>query len=361
MNTVKNNLTENALLDHTAYAENATGGFDVAKFVLSVLVVAIHTYLYPDFLYPWLRLAVPLFFMISAYFLFGKIRKCTDEHARLAAMKKFTLRNLALYLFWFLVLLPFTLKMRASAWQSDSFLKSYFYLCRSFFFDSTFLASWFIMASVLGMWVVYFVAKKLGNKTLFCITLCIHVLVCLRSSYFPLLSEHEWIVNASKLYEKFFSLPQFNLTVALFWIVSGKCFADGTFTFRFKTVYLWIGLVVSAALLYVEWLLVRKWTEKYNNDCYLFLAPVCIAVFALLTKTNLSASKWTVILRKTSTIVYALHASLAYLVITPFCRTLPNPPDCLSFLITLGICLAVSATVLFLEKFRLLRWLKYAH
>ena len=361
MNNTNDFLTESTLPKKIVKLENATGGFDVAKFVLSVLVVAIHTTLYPNILYPWLRLAVPLFFMISAYFLFGKIRKCTDEHARLATMKKFTRRNLALYLFWFIVLIPFTLKIRYNTWKSNNFFLTCFYVLRSFFFDSTFVASWFIMASVLGMWVVYFVSKKLGNKTLFCITLCIHVLVCLRSSYFPLLSEHEWIVNASKLYEKFFSLPQFNLTVALFWIVSGKCFADGTFTFRFKTVYLWIGLVVSAALLYVEWLLVRKWTEKYNNDCYLFLAPVCIAVFALLTKTNLSASKWTVILRKTSTIVYALHASLAYLVITPFCRTLPNPPDCLSFLITLGICLAVSAAVLLLEKFRLLRWLKYAH
>ena len=108
-------------------------------------------------------------------------------------------------------------------------------------------------------------------------------------------------------------------------------------------------------------------TAPSAEDSYLSSAEESEELFrlrrelALLTKTNLSASKWTVILRKTSTIVYALHASLAYLVITPFCRTLPNPPDCLSFLITLGICLAVSATVLFLEKFRLLRWLKYAH
>ena len=35
--------------------------FDLVKLILSIMIVAIHTSLFPTILYPWLRLAVPLF------------------------------------------------------------------------------------------------------------------------------------------------------------------------------------------------------------------------------------------------------------------------------------------------------------
>lgn len=40
---------------------------DLAKFVLAFFVVAIHTSFFPKYLYPWLRVAVPLFFIISSF------------------------------------------------------------------------------------------------------------------------------------------------------------------------------------------------------------------------------------------------------------------------------------------------------
>lgn len=49
--------------------------YDVLKLVLSLFVVAIHSDLFPPLLYPWLRVAVPLFFMMSSYFLFDKLCK----------------------------------------------------------------------------------------------------------------------------------------------------------------------------------------------------------------------------------------------------------------------------------------------
>lgn len=53
--------------------------YDLVKFFLSLLVLAIHTKLYSMILYPWLRIAVPLFFMISAYFLFSKMRDASPD------------------------------------------------------------------------------------------------------------------------------------------------------------------------------------------------------------------------------------------------------------------------------------------
>ena len=48
---------------------------DVAKFVLSIMIVTIHLSPFPSldpYIMPMLRVAVPLFFLISAFFFFGK-------------------------------------------------------------------------------------------------------------------------------------------------------------------------------------------------------------------------------------------------------------------------------------------------
>ena len=55
------------------------GSLDVAKFVLSVVIIFLHINplgeQYGYLAYPLVRIAVPLFFMISAFLLFTKIKK----------------------------------------------------------------------------------------------------------------------------------------------------------------------------------------------------------------------------------------------------------------------------------------------
>lgn len=63
----------------TTVARRNYDSIDVAKFVLSILVVAIHVRPfdgYAVFFRPILRTAVPLFFLISSYFSSITIRIC---------------------------------------------------------------------------------------------------------------------------------------------------------------------------------------------------------------------------------------------------------------------------------------------
>jgi peptidoglycan/LPS O-acetylase OafA/YrhL len=71
---------------------------DLTKFILSFLIVAIHTSLFPHILYPWLRVAVPLFFVISSFLLFSKINSSTSVDKR-KIVRKFIVRQIKLYLF----------------------------------------------------------------------------------------------------------------------------------------------------------------------------------------------------------------------------------------------------------------------
>lgn len=51
---------------------------DILKCISALAIIAIHTSLFPLVLYPWLRLAIPLFFVTSSFLLFTKINKNCD-------------------------------------------------------------------------------------------------------------------------------------------------------------------------------------------------------------------------------------------------------------------------------------------
>ena len=85
---------------------------DVLKFVLSILIVSTHTSLFEGYITPLVRLAVPAFFMISGYFFFSKINSCDSIEKQRAYLKKSVSHNLKLYLFWFILLLPLTTRVK---------------------------------------------------------------------------------------------------------------------------------------------------------------------------------------------------------------------------------------------------------
>lgn len=53
--------------------------FDLIKFILSIFIVSIHSGIVPDIFIPIVRIAVPLFFIISSYLLFRKKKEMTDN------------------------------------------------------------------------------------------------------------------------------------------------------------------------------------------------------------------------------------------------------------------------------------------
>lgn len=81
---------------------------DIAKFVLSILVVAIHTKPLGEYNFviePIIRLAVPLFFALSSYLFFYQV----NNNKSPGAITKFIIRIYKLYLSWFIIFFPLTL------------------------------------------------------------------------------------------------------------------------------------------------------------------------------------------------------------------------------------------------------------
>lgn len=79
-------------------------GIDLVKVLMAFVVVSIHTTEWP--LLGIREVAVPYFFLVSGFFLFGKMTG--DRATDLAAIRSWTLKILRLYLIWTAIYLPFT-------------------------------------------------------------------------------------------------------------------------------------------------------------------------------------------------------------------------------------------------------------
>lgn len=94
------------------YLKNDGQRFDVLKFGLAILVVLIHTSQQGMFFRPILRVAVPLFFLMTSYFFFAKQASLNTGDEKKKGLQKYVKRTLWLYAFWFVALLPLTIYYR---------------------------------------------------------------------------------------------------------------------------------------------------------------------------------------------------------------------------------------------------------
>ena len=175
---------------------------DVIKFILSFMIVAIHTNLFPSVLYPWLRLAVPMFFLISSFLFFKKVNRCEKATEKNKALKSFVIRNVILYAFWFIVQFPYYFVARG--WFDYGFVNGIINILINMIFGSTFVASWFIAAIIIGTVIVFFASKKLSNKALLAIGVVLYIIISLRSSYVILFKNITPIINANCNFKKNF-------------------------------------------------------------------------------------------------------------------------------------------------------------
>lgn len=323
----------------SASALNHDFKYDIVKFVLSLLVVAIHSELYPMVLYPWLRIAVPLFFMMSSYFLFSKLREASKDNHR-AIVSKFIVRNLQLYFCWFIILLPITIYLRKESWFSNDFLETILTILKSFLFGSTFVASWFIIATIIGVLIIYLLCKLLQNNYIvFLISLFAFCVVTLASSYEYVIAD-TFVFVAIKGYINIFDGLVNSFPAALFWVFMGKLFAEQKIKLK-STSLLIVLMICSCIALFIEWKFVMSLDGSYNNDSYFMLAPLCVLIFLGIEKIKPLYRKNAVYFKRASTIIYVVHGSLLPVVTKLTSIVFHVRTPLLSFVFTVVGCITI--------------------
>ena len=329
----------------TTLQKKTDAKYDILKFVLSLFILAIHAKVYPTVLFPWLRVAVPLFFMISSYFLFSKLHATpSGEHGGI--LKKFVIRNVQLYACWFVILLPITLYVRKNAYFGGSVWDGIVAFIKTVLFSSTFVASWFISASVFGVLIIYGLCKLLRKNWLVLpVALFAFVIVTITSSYSPAFADT--VLSAAVIgYLKIFGSLIYSFPAALLWVLVGKLFAEHKI--KIPVIWLVVGIILSGVALYFEWRFVVALDQSYTNDSYFMLAPLCFFLFAAIQRMKPLEWRPSLYLRRLSTVIYVLHGSLVIVVNKVLSVLLHINLPLLSYVVTLIGCVGVYALIEFL-------------
>lgn len=202
-------------------------GLDILKFCMALLIVAIHSEavnsipIVFEILNPIIQSAVPMFFVVSAFLLFRKMRQNQlNIQQEKEILLHFTLRLLLLYTFWLVVQLPLVVHTRH--YLSMTFFDFIYNFLFDVMFRSTFHGAWFFSALVVGVWIIYFVSKFFKDKTIWIVPL----LLALYIYHFDKLpSEYQtfWF-----WYQEHIVNPQNSFLVSLFWISVGFILAKPT-------------------------------------------------------------------------------------------------------------------------------------
>ena len=333
--------------------------FDIAKFILSLLVVAIH--IKPDgkgtnsFVFPIARIAVPMFFVIGGYLFFKKIHNLDNTH-KANALKRYISRLCILYLVWFIILSPYTFWLRK--YFSQGVGTGLFLIIQGILIHSTFIASWYLSATIIGTLIVYILARWLNNRKLLIIGLCVYLLCSVLCNYRGLWQNLTLLETVDRIYPGIWN----SFPVSIFWIAIGKHYAESPGkTIQHRS---WL-LIFAIGLLFFENHIGMHFSFIVEyNDCYISLIPVCILLFEYLISWNVQIHNFQ-FFRNSSTITYCLHATLGqeliHLLRWKGINTSHLPWTLAIYLITVFICLLFAWIITIIEKREKWSWLKTLH
>ena len=286
------------------YKQEIYSSIDFSKFVAALLVVAIHTHPFSgmdaDYYFTSLcRIAVPFFFVTTSFFFF---RKANPN------IKAYTKRLLILYGLWFIIELPLVYH-RLFVNFDHSLIVQILNCIRCVLLSNTWGASWFIMACVISVNIVYFLSKKIDNYKLLIVGVLFYVMSLIGSSYSGIIDTFLPIqlVKWHHLLSMAF-VPANSFIVAILYIVIGKIIAEGGGVSLNKNVIIF-SVTIVAMLGALEVVLVR-WSAEIT-DAFLFLPLLTFWMMLLLLKTEVVIRKdLSKLFRNMSILIYILHAFL---------------------------------------------------
>ena len=336
---------------------------DLAKYILSFFIVALHTFFLDDYLYPWLRLAVPLFFLISAYLLAEKLKE-TPKEDHWKVTWKYIKRNLYLYLFWMLVLLPIIVYLRLDWWDGNVGMFIWRIFSNSLF-GSPCPPLWFIVASMFGA-LMMFVTQKIHRAFSFPIILIFLAITVFFSSYSFVLEGNSTLVDIKDYWILIFTRPQHSFPTAIVFMLSGQLVSRYNIEITKKWQYILVGILTIGALvgLYFEWDYLSVYNGNKTFVTSVVILPASVLLFILIKDIHLKL-KYASWMRKMSTIVYTTNYTTASM-FTYFFTLFNHGMSSLEvsipvFLLTVLVCHGAGILIFYLEKKKHLGFLKYSH
>lgn len=319
------------------------GGFDLLKFLMALIIVNIHANLKnvvsdTVFFYLWEyvnSLAVPVFFVLSSYFLFKKMRE-VENCAGFKLIFHYEERLIKLYAFWIIILMPVILVFWHPEYLSSSFMVIPLFI-KNFFLGYQFGASWFFGALIVGVPIIYFISYTVNEKIALVISFIIYVYL-----YMDIDEK-----NFFQIYEKYIRTPVLSFPAGLLWISLGALLSNPkviTVRKRLNLVMVIIGGAVS----------VLAGTYFY---CYDFLFRIISVLFIVegFSRYKITDLKKCRNMRIFSTHLFCMHFSLV-----AFLQHFLGEHEVIITLLVISICFILSLVIQKLEKYKYLSFLRYS-
>ncbi len=261
---------------------------DIVRFLATILVIANHTSPFLklnknfDFFITRVlaRITVPLFFMISGYFCLTK-----DKNH----IKSYTNKILKIYFFCIILYIPVNI-------YTKKYLPfNLIYIIRDIFINGTFYHLWYFPALILGLWVTYYLIKKLGDKKAFIITLILYIIGLLGDSYYGITASSEILKNIYNIIFKISDYTRNGLFFAPIFLFLGYFSKPNKNNLLYSLIF-FIFMILEAFIL-------NNLNCQRHDSMYIFLIPTMYFLFSYLIynkKTNKQ-------IRNIATKIYIFH------------------------------------------------------
>ena len=361
---------------------------DIAKFVLAILVVAIHVKPFggiAGFLYNncVARIADPLFFSITAFFMF---RKAFEQNLSWRSLGKYMLRIGLLYGCWILIYSPVIL--RRAVYVTGGGWPLIRYLLQEIFLSGPYGALWFLTALMLAIPLTFVITKYLGPAAALFLSLPFYLFFVLELGYTDLVSGNFFFDRAAEAVANVFIFLWNGLTFGFFfcalgmWIarrqkqgqresavlgsVSAECLTGKTVPGKNASGGRWgdtskgkAALACFIALV-AESLLLYRFHLGMDYAAQFSLIPLTYFLLRWLLSLRFAERKIYRYLRKASILIFTIHYGVMELLLSLFSNAAwYTESTTVQYVFVLAVTLLLTAAILYVsERVRGCGWLR---
>ena len=271
---------------------------DKFRLFASILIVAIHTYPLSsinenlDFVFTHIfcRIGVPIFLMITGYFVLPKAIQ--DKKS----LMKYTKKIAKIYFLCMILYLP--VNIYAGKLKGISFVG----ILKSIFIDGTFYHLWYFPALILGIWITYFIIKHIKNKNGLILVSILYVIGLFGDSYFGI--AEKWSVTKT-FYDAIFNIFDYTrngLFYVPIFLYLGYIMKNINWKISKRDNIIFI--IISLVLMILEGMILHHFNLQRHDSMYFMLIPTMIGIFNFILQNKNENNKQ---LRTIATIIYIIH------------------------------------------------------
>ena len=275
---------------------------DTYRFLAALMVVAIH--ISPlvtisneiDFYFTRVicRVAVPLFLMITGYFILDKA--LSNKLTLISYIKKI------LHIYILCILLYIPINIYTGSFNNINIIN----ILKDIFINGTMYHLWYFPGLILGLIITYFLIKKIPNKAGLVATI-LYILGLIGDSYYGIFSNIPLINNIYNVIFSIFDYTRNGVFYMPIFLYLGYAVKKSIFKINKPVLY----SIIFFILMFLEAYLLHTNNLQKHDSMYIFLIPLMVCLFSYLVSSSTSSNKE---LRNISTYIYIIHPLVLILV-----------------------------------------------